>query len=223
MKRSFRLKKSIFSKLVISYIVFSVMILVSFIVCLIASMVYISGGSDQTMPPNSFVDEEGELLNMEQIEKLGGWVEELDQNFQVVNVYGERQREQKSYTQAEISSLMNVGVTEQNPYIGVMQYVPKRGTYFLCIYERKLMQIGVTVMLGNQTQGGHTATRLSTVVFLLLFINNCIILSHYLSKKIKKPLNQLVKGMEKVKAGEKEVYLDFVAEREFVKSVIPLI
>lgn len=79
------------------------------------------------------------------------------------------------------------------------------------------MQIGVTVMLGNQTQGGGTATRLSTVVFLLLFINNCIILSHYLSKKIKKPLNELVKGMEKVKAGEKGVYLDFVAEREFVE------
>lgn len=216
-KRNFRLKKSIFSKLVVSYIVFSVMVLVSFVVCLIVSMIYISGGSDQTMPPNSFVDEDGNILNMEQIEKMGGWVEELDQNFQVINVYGERQREQQSYTQEELSSLMNVSATEENSYIGVMQYLEKRKTYFLCIYERKLVQIGVTVMLGNQTQGGHTATRLSSVVFILLFISNCIILSHYLSKKIKKPLNQLVKGMEKVKAGEEGVYLDFVAEWEFVE------
>lgn len=217
MKERFRLRKSIFSKLVISYVIFSIMILVSFVACLIAAAIFLSGGDDSAMPPNAFVNENGEILTTEQIKKLGGWVEELDENFQIVNVYGEKQTEKQSYTQAEILSLMNVSETEENPYIGVMQYVEKRHTYFLCIYERNLVQIHLTVMLGNQTTGGETTHRGVIIGFLLLFICNCVILSCYLSKKIKNPLNEIVNGMEKVKAGESDVYLNFDAEREFVE------
>lgn len=215
MKNRVGIRKSIFSKLVLSYVIFSVMILFSFVVCMIAAMAFLSGGDTSAMPPNAFVDENGEILTMEQIEKLGGWVEELDENYQIVNVYGEKQTEKQGYTEAEIFSLMNVSETEDNEYIGVMQYVEKRHTYFLCIYERQLVQIRLTIMLGNETMGGAATSHFVMIGFLVLFIYNCLVLSHYLSKKIKKPLDEIVKGMEKVKAGESGVYLSFGAEREF--------
>lgn len=215
--KKFKIKKTIFSKLVLSYVVFSAMILFSFIACMIVTAVFLSSGDDSNMPPNAFVDEEGNITTIDQIYRLGGWVEELDENFQVINVYGEQRKEKQGYTMEELSSLMNVSVTEENPYIGVLQYVEKRHTYFLCIYERELVQIRLTVMLGNQTTGGEGTYRVVMAVLIILFVCNCMILSRYLSKKIKTPLKELVKGMEQVKAGEVGVNLNFEAESEFVE------
>lgn len=215
--KKFKIKKSIFSKLVLSYVIFSALVLFSFIACMIVAAMFISNGDDSNMPPNAFVDEEGNITTMEQIEVLGGWVEELNENFQVINVYGERRVEKQSYTMEELSSLMNVSKTEENTYIGVLQYVEKRHSYFLCIYERDLVQISLTVMFGNKTTGGEGANRIIMTALTILFACNCMILSRYLSKKIKIPLKELVKGMEQVKAGERGVKLDFDAESEFVE------
>ena len=135
MLKKIKIKKSIFSKLVLSYVAFSAMILFSFIACMIVAAVFLSSGDDSNMPPNAFVDEEGNIITMDQIVRLGGWVEELDEDFQVINVYGEQQKEKQGYTMDELASLMNVSAIEENPYIGVLQYVEKRHTYFLCIYE----------------------------------------------------------------------------------------
>lgn len=217
MIKKFKIKKSIFSKLVLSYVVFSVMLLFSFVACMIVTAVFISSGDDSNMPPNAFVDEEGNIITMDQIERLGGWVEELDEDFRVINVYGKQQKETQGYTMEELSSLMNVSETEENKYIGVLQYVEKKHTYFLGIYERKLVQIRLSVVLGNQTTGGEGTYRVVMAALVILFACNCMILSRYLSKKIKKPLNEIVKAMEQVKSGERGVNLDFDAESEFVE------
>ena len=183
MIKKFKIKKSIFSKLVLSYVVFSVLLLVSFIVCMIVTAVFLSNGDDSNMPPNAFVDEEGNIITMDQIKRLGGWVEELDEDFQIINVYGEQQREKQGYTMEELSSLMNVSETEENKYIGVLQYVEKKHTYFLCIYERNLVQIRLSVVLGNQTTGGEETYRVVVTALIILFACNCMILSRYLSKR----------------------------------------
>lgn len=217
MLKKIKIKKSIFSKLVLSYVAFSAMILFSFIACMIVAAVFLSSGDDSNMPPNAFVDEEGNIITMDQIVRLGGWVEELDEDFQVINVYGEQQKEKQGYTMDELASLMNVSAIEENPYIGVLQYVEKRHTYFLCIYERELVQIRLSVILGNGTTGGEGTYRVVIAVLIILFVCNCMILSRYLSKKIKTPLKELVKGMEQVKAGKLGVNLNFDAESEFVE------
>lgn len=209
------MKKSIFSKMVFGYIVFAVSILVTFIVCMIGAMIFLSGGNDENMPPNTFVNENGEIITMETIEKLGGWVEELDEEYHVLQVYGDKKTDTMQYSRKEMASLTSVETGEMNPYIGLLKYVEKKETYFLCIYERSLVQIRLTVFLNAQNEGADNVYSGIFVVFFLLCSINVLLICIYLNKKIKKPLQHIVDGMSKVKAGQEAVYLDFEAEREF--------
>lgn len=208
-------KKSIFSKMVLGYIVFAVSILITFIICMIGAMIFLSGGDDETMPPNAFVNENGEIITMETIEKLGGWVEELDEEYRVLQVYGDKKTETMQYSRNEMISLTSVETGEPTYYIGFLKYIEKKGTYFLCIYERNLVQIRLTVNLDAQNEGADNLFSGVIVVFFFLCFVNVLLICMYLNKKIKKPLQYIVDGMEKVKAGEGAVYLDFEAEREF--------
>ncbi|MBQ6786506.1 MAG: HAMP domain-containing histidine kinase [Lachnospiraceae bacterium] len=219
MKRKQRLsklwKKSIFSKMVLGYIVFAVSILLTFIICMIGAMIFLSSGNDDNMPPNAFVNEAGEIITMETIEKLGGWVEELDEEYRVLRVYGDKKTDSMQYSRNEMISLTSVETGEPNYYIGFLKYIEKKGTYFLCIYERNLVQIRLAVILDAQNEGADNVFLGVIVVFFLLCFINVLLICAYLNKKIKMPLQYIVNGMEKVKNGEGAVCLDFAAEREF--------
>ncbi|MDE6314769.1 MAG: HAMP domain-containing histidine kinase [Lachnospiraceae bacterium] len=214
-KQRLQFPKSIFAKLFMSYVIFSIVLLVSFILCLIGTMVYFTNGDLKSLENDIFVDENGKILSLSRIEKMGGWVEELDENFCVVQVYGEKKTENTQYTPKEVTSLLNINSSEDNPYVTMMQYVEKDAHYYICFYERSLVNFSMNVTLGNGSQGGTTADRILSISFLALFICNCFVLSLYLKRKIKKPINELVKGMERVKQGEEAVWLDFRADKEF--------
>lgn len=71
-------------------------------------------------------------------------------------------------------------------------------------------------MLNDLKYGsGVTANGFFGIALLILYLLNCILLSLYLSRKIQRPLKNLIEGMKRVKKGEENVYLDFQAEAEF--------
>ncbi len=206
-------KNGIFIKLMTSYVLFALMTIVAFVLCLLFVSYNTAGGDLGTLSPHGVVNEAGEVVGLNTITELGGWVEELDDANRVIEVYGEKKTQAMEYSQDEILQLVSTVSNEDNPYIGFVKNVDG-GRKFLCIYERKVMQVTTTVMY-DQTGSYGKQEGFFPVLFAVLFILNCIILSMYLSRKIKKPLKAMAEGMDRVKAGEENVYLDFKAEAEF--------
>ena len=207
---------SIFSKLVISYIVFAFLIVISFVICLLIAIISISGGAPSSLSPYNIVSQEGVIENLNAITRIGGWIEQLDEEYNVIEVYGEKKTENKVYTQEEIYNLLSANTEKTDEYIGFMNVVPESNIYFLCIYNRNVMQVNPTVMLNAQ---GASETGKIDIIFLIsfivLFILNCILLSWYLSRKIKHPLKEITHAMECVQNGEEQVRLRLKTEAEF--------
>ena len=86
-----KLKKSIFTKLIGSFILYAIMIVLTFILCMILSIVFIGDGDINSVRPDKVIDENGNIVNLETVQKMKGWVEELDGEYKVIKIYGEKQ------------------------------------------------------------------------------------------------------------------------------------
>lgn len=215
-KKTFKIKKGIFQKLVISYIVFSVLICISLMVSIVISALIFTGGDTDALSPYEVVDEDGNITNLKAVTNIDGWIEELDEDYRIVKVYGEKKTEQRQYTQEEIYHLTSMEKGDDREYIGFLNLVRDGKRYFLCMYDREIMQVNTTVVLNDESGGNsETWSKLVSLIFLILFLLNCLLMSLYLRKKIKKPLDELTSGMERIQAGEKDVSLQFRTESEF--------
>ncbi len=206
-----KIRKSIFTKLIGSFILYAVATVLTFILCLLLSVVFIGEGDLNRVRPDNVVDENGNVINLDIAQKIGGWVEELDSSYNVINIYGEKQSEETSYTGEDILALTSAyGKTE---YIGFFVQPENSSRRFLCIYDRDVMQLNSTVVL-NETN--------TPDVFWLFFplsVLEILLISLYLKKKIKNPLDKIVEGMESLKLGDDNARIDIRTEAEFEKIV----
>ena len=206
-----KIRKSIFTKLIGSFILYAVATVLTFILCLLLSVVFIGEGDLNRVRPDNVVDENGNVINLDIAQKIGGWVEELDSSYNVINIYGEKQSEETAYTSEDILDLTSAyGETE---YIGFFVHPENSSKRFLCIYDRDVMQLNSTVVL-NETN--------TPDVFWLFFplsILEILLISLYLKKKIKNPLDKIVEGMESLKLGDDNARIDIKTEAEFEKIV----
>lgn len=206
-----KLKKSIFTKLIGSFILYAIMIVLTFILCLILSIVFIGDGDINSVRPDKVIDENGNIVNLETVQKMKGWVEELDGEYKVIKIYGEKQNEETSYTQEDILEITSAyGKTE---YIGFFVQPENSSKRFLCIYDRDVMQLKPTVILNN------SKTPDIFWLFFPLSIIEILLISFYLKKKIKKPLDKIVEGMESLKSGDDNARINIQTEAEFEKIV----
>ena len=206
-----KIRKSIFTKLIGSFILYAVITILTFVLCLFLSVTFIGEGDLNRVRPDNVIDENGNVINLDIAQKIGGWVEELDSSYNVINVYGEKQSEETAYTSEDILELTSAyGKTE---YIGFFVHPENSSRRFLCIYDRDVIQLNFTVVL-NETN--------TPDVFWLFFplsILEILLISLYLKKKIKNPLDKIVEGMESLKSGDDNARIDIRTEAEFEKIV----
>ena len=206
-----KIRKSIFTKLIGSFILYAVATVLTFVLCLLLSVVFIGEGDLNRVRPDNVVDENGNVINLDIAQKIGGWVEELDSSYNVINIYGEKQSEETSYTGEDILELTSAyGKTE---YIGFYVQPENSSKRFLCIYDRDVMQLNSTVVL-NETNTPNVFW-----LFFPLSIIEILLISLYLKKKIKNPLDKIVEGMESLKSGNDNARIDIRTEAEFEKIV----
>ena len=206
-----KIRKSIFTKLIGSFILYAVATVLTFVLCLLLSVVFIGEGDLNRVRPDNVVDENGNVINLDIAQKIGGWVEELDSSYNVINIYGEKQSEETSYTNEDILALTSAyGKTE---YIGFYVQPENSSKRFLCIYDRDVMQLNSTVVL-NETNTPNVFW-----LFFPLSIIEILLISLYLKKKIKNPLDKIVEGLESLKSGNDNARIDIRTEAEFEKIV----
>lgn len=215
-------KGSIFWKLIVSYVIFSMIAIVVTMVSVVVS-IFISffGGSMNPDFPGISV-EDGKIGNLTEIDNLNGWVEELDENYQVINVHGKKQTAEQSYTPERLLA-MTAQKGEENVYTYdnlpasdsagyYIYWQRKEDGYYLMFYPRDSFQITYNFDI-NQVFTTNVGTGVLFVIFTLLLID-VFCMSFYIFRKIKRPLDSLIYGMEQ---GGEKVELPLQTEREFVE------
>lgn len=214
-----KLKKSIFSKLIVSYVVFALVAVFVFVIGLVLEAVSLAEGSPENLIPSNVVDADGNIHNLDSLIKLGGWVEELDEAYRVVATHGEKKTMPEQYTLEELFELTDLD--GNSAYIGFWVTAENVDKQFLCMYDRRVMQVNLTVILNelNEVEGAEGRGFSFMWLTLVLIVADVLVLSLYLKRKIKRPLDELVAGMESLKAGRGDVKLHIKTEAEFEQIV----
>ncbi|MGL4738522.1 MAG: ATP-binding protein [Cellulosilyticaceae bacterium] len=211
-----KFKVGIFHQLLGSYVIFSVLLIVSFIITMFVVAMGISKGQMNQVMPSMLVDQEGHIGDLSSLSHLGGWIEVLDAQYQTIEVYGAKQTDQRTYTPSDLYQILSIQEGSKLPYVGFLTEVQKpEGIYYYIVFvSRSAMTFKPTLLISADNELASWAP-IVVIVFFALFGLNCVLLSVYLSRKIKKPLRQIVGGMKRVKQGEQQVRLDFQTEAEF--------
>lgn len=207
-------RKSIFFKLIGSFILFAFAIVITFVLCLVLEAVFIVGGDLTGWNPTAVIDENGRVINAEIVESLGGWIEELDEDGNILQVYGDKKTPQQRYTADELLKLTSVySDSEYTTFYVTPENTEQR---FLCVYGNDVMQIKATLILNNISSRRQPDFFL---LFIPLSIAEIILISLYHRRTIKRPLDKIILGMESLRSGNYDSRIDIKTEAEFEEIV----
>lgn len=225
-----RLKKSIFTLLMGSFILYVVILFFTFAVYLLLEAVLIGEGNPANLYPYQIIDENGNVAGIEILEKMGGWVEELEEggregmvsasgtdqggSYHVIRIYGEKKNDSHIYSAQDLLEL--TAPYGETAYIGFFVQPENSPQKFLCFYDRAVMQVSATVNLNYVEDYGIPD------IFILFFpsaLLEILLISLYLKRKIKNPLDRIMAGMEDLKSGNTGARIDIKTEAEFEKIV----
>jgi len=209
-------KISLYKKLVLTYILFSLLLLVVLAVSLFGIALVQSQGRLDGVYPYQIKSTGACEKYQSGIEGLNGWVEKLDENYQVMEVYGEKYTEAQGYDPYQLFLLTSGDKNSSLEYVGFMNHSEDHAGYYLVQYHRSDVEINTTMMYSS-ANSNPLWNKLFLAVFLILFAGICLLMANYLSRRIKRPLKSLSSAMSRVKAGEETVELDFKAEAEFAE------
>lgn len=211
-RRLFR--KSIFSKLIGSFILFAVAIAVTFALCLLLEMTFIGGGDIGKLTPDAIIDEYGNVTDIETVGMLGGWIEELDENDNILRVYGDKKTAVLHYDTDELLRLTSM--YSDYEFVGIYVAPESSERRFLCVYDREIVQPVMNVILNNIPSQGQPDF---LMLFIPLSIAEIVLISLYHRRKIKRPLDSIIAGMESLKSGNSSARIDIKTEAEFEEIV----
>lgn len=212
---------SVFRQLVASYILFAVLSVVTLYLCLFGVLFFIGENNLESLDPYMLVDDEGNVGDIRSFVNIGGWIEKLDSDYHVIEVYGEKLDSVQSYTMEEISEYLCTDHivetdTSASEYRGFLKAAQTAGETVWYLMKIRRENLSMTYSYNVAADGPSTkAVVVAFLAFGILFLVNCILMSTYLSRKIKQPLRKITEGMEQVKQGAGLVQLDFQAQREF--------
>lgn len=207
-------KGSLYRKLVGSYVVFSLLTVFVFILCLVLVSAVVSKGNLPGLVPYTLSDQKSCEKAMPGLENIKGWIEELDENYQVRSVMGEKRTKKESYTPLDLFRLTSPNTLKSPEFVGFLNERTDKEGYYLVILGRTEMQLNTTLLYGPDNSDTRWE-KLFLILFFGLFAGMTALMAHYLSRRIKRPLMYLAEGMERVRKGERDVRLDFHAEAEF--------
>ena len=209
-----KIKKSIFIKLIGSFILYAIAMILTFVLCIWLEGIFIGEGNLDRLHPNHLIDENGDVVNLEIAQKIGGWVEELDENYNVIHVYGKKRTNNNVYSVDDIFEL--TAPFGMGKYIGFLMQPQNSEKKYLCIYDRDIMKPNITIYFNDINQFG---TPNIFFIFFPLSVLEMILISLYLKRKIKNPLAKIVEGMEALKSGNNSARINITTEAEFENIV----
>ena len=207
-------KGSIFRKLIASYIIFSFLAVLFVVGVALAAAVWATGIGEKSGFPGVSTGENGEILNMEHVQNLGGWVEELDENYQVKNIYGEKQTDSMQYTPEALLEWTDQKTGNLDFHL---YWQKKDGGFYLIFYPVKAYSVTYNFNADSMFYLAPAIGRQAGILLIFLLLADVLLVSFYILRKIHRPLQNLVLGMKRVAQGEERVELSMQTEKEFVE------
>lgn len=204
-------KGSIFPKLVISYFVFSLIALLVFFVGGFCILLFAGSGDINKLVPSELVAEDGTLDDLKAVYNADGWVERINDNYEVIEVYGNKKTADYKYTPRRLLELTRADDADLEYLHFYENY--DGGSYLFC-YPRSNLNIEFTFELRGVTSEPQEIAVI--ILFILLILADGILISVYIYRKIRFPLKQLMSGIQKMEKGERDFSISFRAEGEFV-------
>ncbi|MDD6307051.1 MAG: HAMP domain-containing sensor histidine kinase [Clostridiales bacterium] len=215
MRKKYKKKGSIFIKLVISYLLFLSVVVVIFIVGGLIELMAFSGGDDiNRLLPSETVMENGSLGPLDAVYSTGGWVEKLDEDYRVIEVFGEKKTAEDCYTERQLLEATRYE-NAKSEYHFIWE--PFEGGSYLFCYPKDAVSILLNFQIGMMELS--PAAKSVEILMLILLVADGGIASFYIYRKIRKPLKQICKGMSRVTKGEENVRLSLQTEGEFMEIV----
>lgn len=206
------MKKSIFLELMGSLLIFILLVCFSFAASVYIEATGLGAGDISNIQPNNMIADDGTICHEDVLHRLGGWIEEIDDQNVIVNVYGNKKTENRQYSGEQLLDL--ISIYGEGAYIGFLCIAKNTGQRFLCIYERNVMQPNINVIVNHLEDESFPPFGLFRF-FIPMLLVDILLISLYLRRKIKKPLQELVQGMERLQAGEDSARLNIKTEAEF--------
>lgn len=225
MNRSASVKKgkgrrglALFPKIALSFLLFAIAIIIAFTSSLIFTGIFATGNNLMRLTPEKLVDETGELIDLTFVHRIGGWVEKLDSSYHVTEVYGEKLTSDRVYDTKALLEMTNPFQEEGRPYHAfIYPYEDESGSgSYLLFYDRNNVSITSQLDISNANTNASWG-RMFLLIFGSMFVIISLAMSYYLVRQIKRPLEALRGGMQKVEAGEQEVHLDFKASADLIE------
>lgn len=207
---------SLYSKLLCSYVLFSLLVVLLFSGSLLIVSVLVSKGSFTGLTPYLITDGESCEKGLPGIMNMDGWIEILDTDYRVTQVLGEKKTSAQSYKPEELFPLLSPGGEPDQKYIGFLNEKTDGRGYYLVILGRTEIRLTTTVLYGPENSN-PAWSKLFLAVFFSLFTLMCALMALFLNRRIKRPLKLLSEGMKQVRQGERGVQLSFRAEAEFAE------
>ncbi|MFV0362644.1 MAG: ATP-binding protein [Suipraeoptans sp.] len=205
---------SIFQKLIISYVLFALEIVAVFFASVLIIITTITQGSPGTSNFYNVETAQEAEQNISQISTIGGWIEELNDLYEVQAVYGNKLTENTVYSENDIFDLISNDQVSTSDYIAFINNNETNTGYYMIIYNRDDVTYSTTINITNENTPSVRGW-IFVVIFLVLFIGICILFGSYLARRIRKPLRLINEGMSKFTDDKNDTVLDFEAEAEF--------
>ena len=207
--------RGIISSLTGSYLLFAVLLIVIGLISLIGSLFWLTEGNPAGVNPYAIMDAEGKLSDPNAVLSLNGWIEELDREYRVIDVYGNKKSQEMIYTPERLFRLVSYDPDSSEEYLGTLIEKPEDSGYYMVFYNRKDVSISPFTINISSTGTRADGYQFFVVLLLVLFFLLCIGMGYYLRAKINRPLKQLVNAMKQVQEGTEGLRLDFKTEAEF--------
>ena len=164
--------------------------------------------------------EDYEKIDVKDLNKIGGYIEVLNEDRKVVYVAGKAPEEKKDeYTEKELLEILSSnGEKDHNVFVNTMQN--KEGEFFTVLVrvpngkvDMDINLLSVPISVGMPLYKVYIKVILVAV---LLFAISIIIYSLWTSKRIKSPLKKIDEALGRVIDGNYEERLEIEGEKEFI-------
>ncbi|MBV7272473.1 HAMP domain-containing histidine kinase [Clostridium sp. PL3] len=228
-----RKSKKVYTSMFQNYLLFVFLIILVFIAGvsfpifgigrMITSQEYI-GEMQQFYMASKIVKSDYKSIDASKITSVGGWVEILDSDRNLIHVIGKKKDDKKAYTEAEMYELMNWNLDVSkigNENLNSITPFYSEGKKYYCIVKVPPGVIKIEISRVNEPQKYIEKAAIHIVIGMLIILVFLIIVilfyAFWTSRKIVKPLNKILEGIKKMTEGDYSTRINFKAANEFAQ------
>jgi len=163
-------------------------------------------------------------IDAAKISSLGGWVEILDSDKNLIYVIGNKKDTIKNYSEEELIYVLNESYNKlknkEEYYYSIANFkVGEKKHYCIVKVPAKVMEINVDIKPTDEKYIEKLAIKMvgSFIIVILLIFFAVFFHAFLTSRKIVKPLKKILEGIKKMTKGDYSTRINFKADNEFAE------